>query len=520
MEILKTKFLFNGRLLILSFLFIGTTNIFGQRTIITPSSPQSFIIHGSDFNRNSALATVPYDALTPYVMNVYFTLFNNSGNNSLGTALDTPEEAEDRFLECIKFLNIHFNASNIFFKYDGFQILNNSAIANNDWVLSSPPQAIELYADNDISKYTKVNALNFVFFDMPAIQIDWFSFLGLNASLCTTSMLTSPLLEKQIVHKMGHTLSLYHIYQTGSHFQPGHPLYDFTACEHITRDPNLASFNADIAGDEVADTPAQPAVTDSNFQSSCGSYILLSAGTNCESLPYINIVNGNFMGNITTPTVCQLSFTAGQTRRMRESILNSPNIQYSPDLPGYTGVIESTRNTVASLFRPYSMGQIVFPQVLSTTDNGDGTAKVCRGYNSADFKFQPGFTYTFLEEPDPNAPIISSISENQNPVIIHEPAYNCAFFIGELASSQTNLSSNMGQVETVCRGEVCVNEPFVRATDIRTQILGSMNMTIKEFDAIEAKDPELYNKLLEQYYHILEKFTASGAKTLEVFYKN
>jgi UDP-glucose 4-epimerase len=35
-------------------------------------------------------------------MNVYFTLFNNSGNNSLGTALDTPEEAEDRFLECIK----------------------------------------------------------------------------------------------------------------------------------------------------------------------------------------------------------------------------------------------------------------------------------------------------------------------------------------------------------------------------------------------------------------------------------
>ncbi len=521
MKILKTTILLNSRLLFISFLFSITINTFGQRKIITSTSPESVIIHGANFNRN-AVPPTPNDAMTPYVMNVYFTLINNNnGSNILGTALDTTEEAEARFLECIKFLNINFNASNIFFKYDGFQILNNGAIATGGWVLSSPPQATELYADNDISKYTKVNALNFVFFDMPLIQNDWFSFLGLNASLCTTSMLTSPLLEKQIVHKMGHTLSLYHVYQTGSHFQPGHPLYDFTACEHITRDNSFPSYNADIAGDEVTDTPAQPAtILDSNFLNSCGNYIALSAGNNCENLPFVNIINANFMGNPTTTTVCQLNFTAGQTKRMREFILNSPTIQYSPDLPGYVGVIENTRNTVASLFKPYSMGTTILPTILSTTDNGDGTAKVCRGYVSADFKFQPGFTYTFLEEPEAGSAVVQTATANDNLVIVQQPAFNCPVIIGELSPTLTNTTSNLGLVETVCRGEVCVTESFIRGTDIQTEILGSMNMTIKELNEIEVKDPELYHKLMEQYYHILEKYTASGAKTKEVIYKN
>lgn len=47
-----------------------------------------------------------------------------------------------------------------------------------------------------------------------------------------------------------------------------------------------------------------------------------------------------------------------------------------------------------------------------------------------------------------------------------------------------------------------------------------MNITVEELDAIEVKDPDLYNNLMNQYYYILKKETESGAKLQEVFYKN
>jgi hypothetical protein len=46
-----------------------------------------------------------------------------------------------------------------------------------------------------------------------------------------------------------------------------------------------------------------------------------------------------------------------------------------------------------------------------------------------------------------------------------------------------------------------------------------MNITVKELNEIEVKDPELFNKLMEQYYYILKKYTSSGAIDQKVFYK-
>jgi hypothetical protein len=66
---------------------------------------------------------------------------------------------------------------------------------------------------------------------------------------------------------------------------------------------------------------------------------------------------------------------------------------------------------------------------------------------------------------------------------------------------------------------VCVEEPFDHGIRYSTQVLGSMNMTQEDLDTIEVKDPDLYNNLMSQYYHILKKITASGAEVKEVFYK-
>lgn len=38
-----------------------------------------------------------------------------------------------------------------------------------------------------------------------------------------------------------------------------------------------------------------------------------------------------------------------------------------------------------------------------------------------------------------------------------------------------------------------------------------MNLTLEELNEIQVKDPELYDKLMSQYYHIINKETSSGA---------
>lgn len=486
---------------------------------------RNVLYHKTDFNRKTTRPAT-YDATTPYVLNVYFTLINDEFNHSLlpNGVLDTPQLIEDKFLECIKYLNKNFRGTNIFFKYAGHQAVPNGTMAEGEFGISIPP-LFETENLADVSRYEKVDAMNIIFLPLSLKNTDYWTYLGYNMSMLSIDLLNNnPQLEKVVTHTMGHSLSLYHTEEVGSHFPEGHPLHDFTACEHVTRDPAITSmYNADIAGDEVTDTPAQPVLDDSFFTGCNGTYILDPSRVNCVPEPYENLTTGNPMNFsvISNPSACPLvQFTAGQTKRMRECILNSQTTPSFDFVPNLVGVLENTRNTVASLFRPYSMGTIVFPTILSAIDNGDGTAKVCRGYNSADFKFQPGFTYTFLAELDAGATIVGSASIDDYPVIVNEPAFNCPILIGELSPTLTNLASNLGQVETVCRGEVCVTEPFMRGVDIRTEILGSMNITVKELDAIEVKDPELYHKLMEQYYHILEKYTASGAKTKEVFYKN
>jgi len=45
-------------------------------------------------------------------------------------------------------------------------------------------------------------------------------------------------------------------------------------------------------------------------------------------------------------------------------------------------------------------------------------------------------------------------------------------------------------------------------------------MTIQELNQLEVNNPNLYNEMLNNYYHILKKQTESGAETQKVFYKN
>jgi hypothetical protein len=152
---------------------------------------------------------------------------------------------------------------------------------------------------------------------------------------------------------------------------------------------------------------------------------------------------------------------------------------------------------------------LVGGNVANITDNNNGTAEVCRSILQMD-RYQKGFNMNFYDDDN-------TIFASSNPDELKE-----------LTSGIRNYKTTVNQVypsyfETIqvpCyRGTICETENYIGGVIISTEILGSMNITVKELNEIEVKDPELFNKLMEQYYYILKKYTSSGAVDQKVFYK-
>jgi Pregnancy-associated plasma protein-A len=508
----------------LTMLFIVTIT-FAQIVFPPAGCGNNIIYHDNNFNRN-ATTIIPDNPLTPLVLNISFTMINDAPNHN-NANLTTNEAVENKFLFLIKLLNTNYNQHNIFFKYKGYKVEVNATISNGNYQyivfpgIPNPP-----YIENNIAQYKVENCINV--YCINQLGYGGLAYVAgdviyLNTPMLTENNIINNTLENTIVHEMGHCLSLYHTYESGSHFIYTHPLYPKTLCEHVTRNVfDLEYFyNADIAGDEVVDTPATPLANSEMFQPNCGSYIYDVSRHDCDTppAPYENILIGNFMNYGFHE--CQQSFTAGQVKRMREFIINSNYLYAGAETPqanSYTN-IQDIRNTVESLYKPYSWGKLVLPEPISQTNNGDGTINVCRRYYSADYKFQPGFTYTFLETLEANANVLSTTTVDTFPVFIAQPVFNCPIQIAELVPGQTNLSTNIAQAETICRGIVCADETLLRGEDIKVKILGSLNYTIEQLDAVQVKDPELFDKLMSEYYHILRMYTSSGAKIETVIYK-
>lgn len=471
--------------LILFLFFITTTSVISQIC----GTEQYYL------NTNqSSLVTQPIDETTQHVFNVRFHIvYNNDGltrTNINGT--EGLNIGENEVLEVIKKLNINFNQFNIFFKYYGFDTINNSNYLNNGNFSTVLAEMDNTYGfDNAFDMYV-INAIT----GASAIA----AYYGTRAVFNDTTLNTPYV----VCHEMGHCFGLLHTF-----FFNG-------TCEHATRfynpdDLPAVRFNADLFGDQIVDTHAFGDASETiHFDTNC-NYI--GGAIDCEgtlitpatvndfliSGPPIN----NFMSS--NNQFCQdYIFTPNQGVRMRNAISLLPET-YNP-----------SRTDVFSLFQPYSKSIITYPTVLSTTDYGDGTALICRGYNDAEFMFQPGFTYEF---PENQSPEILTATNQDFPVIVHNPTFNCPVRILELGINQTNPNIINGQALTTCRGIVCLEEEVLQGTIITSQNLFGLNITIQELNQIQIKDPELYNNLLHNYYYKLIKETATGAKMEEVFYK-
>jgi hypothetical protein len=467
--------------------------------------------------------TSTFDNGEKFIFNVKFhAVFGDNSENIYNVN-------EDFFLNMIAKINIALNQYNIFFKYRGYNSIEDNSFC---------------YASNGYS------SIQFQQLKDRFVQEGKYDNQSINVfvpnSICSSDLTTSDISDIMInpinyinnqfakknnfIHGIAHRFGLLHVYQGTNWYQQINT--DIPSCiansslpislkyitkpvifnylypsENVTRDIQSPNYNAHIAGDHVEDTEAC-------FQSMYRNFCpITSDNTPIFTLDgrvkdqfnevYVNLQNiyANYMFEIYDR---EMNFTAGQVTRMRESIANDADGVYTQRL----NLLPNGTANVYPLYEPFQRSTTV-TGIVSTYDNGDGTARVCRGYVDSGFRFQPGFDYQFPDDYD-EPTTFTAYSTSVTPLL--NPVFNCPVRV-------LQVSNDLLQVPTTCRGQVCIEEPFDHGIRYSTQVLGSMNMTQEDLDIIEVKDPNLYNNLMSQYYHILKKFTASGAEVKEVFFK-
>jgi hypothetical protein len=548
--------------IIIAFYMLMITNMFGQTPdfcgISGEAEHRAYILsHSSVFSRGIG-NPAPVDC-SPRVFNVRFNVFNNDQGTNFCSRNGIPF-GEEQFLDCIKILNMEYNSFNVFFKYRGYHFYGGSD--GNGYLsdLMPDPMVNTVFTRlNQISDLCEKNVININFVEKavsydnyngpdpsqtvgttigtetlythqmvtglaimgrPIIAIVLPSFFGVPRYGVTTNLDFGYDKKLTLCHEMAHVFGLFHTYESS-----------YGQCEHVTRvqGPN---FNALTEGDFILDTPAQPLLFNYNFNpATCRLKSTFLPNTDCQGTPFDvdSIFFGNFMNgslHLENPGVMsnlpnciasdpidlnlQYHFTLGQKEFMRNFINIAPGVESST---GYLSTtITDALTNVNSLFQPYSQDKIL-GEVLSTTDNGDGTAKVCRNYYSGNFKFQPGFDYTF---PNNTSPDPLTATKYQTPVVV-QPPFNCPITIAQLANCGSNGS---GHAYTVCRGVVCLDEPFTGGSITKTENLGSTYFSTETLDENQITDPNLINSLEGQMYHIIKKETTSGAESQQTIYKN
>lgn len=298
----------------------------------------------------------------PFVIQTYFLIEEqteiNRGIN------------ESNYLEAIAYLNIHYNQFNIFFKYIGFEYVEDLGdIFNNEYF----PDRINFRIIDNIGGAAAgfPNPLD--------IQITYQAFTNEE--------------DKQflIAHEAGHILGLAHTNgetdNTNNDFttpllcnanqitEGTFPSFSSLHNENVTRDPSNPNYNADIAGDFVIDTPASYFEPNLCVDTSSGTptlqYLFSNEVVDFVNTPYEEVAADNFMTSISGDRIefheFITLFTSGQGVRMRETIENE-------------AVLQPLLTIVSSLYEPYS-GSYYFAGPNNPNDRP---------------LFQPGFDYKFV----------------------------------------------------------------------------------------------------------------------------
>jgi len=396
---------------------------------------------------------------------------------------------EDIVMNVIRDLNMSFYTGNIYFKYNGFEYIDDSNLRGNIPVISLLSTFSAYFQDRTTFHLFIINGQMTAYNnDGNLISVPGFGPRGGGVSFYSFEGITS---RRVPSHEVGHNFGLRH---------------NFSSSENAVRDENALGYNAEFVADRIHDKPACKIWSNNQFNS-FGEYVGNDIDNN-EALP------------------------ANDSRRYysqyRPKITNLMYIHEGGDLPinyQYTrGQFYALRHwisrdfTLSRLFYDASVSEVelykpfeslmIGQNIVSITDNDNGTAEVCRNILIKD-RYQKGFKMEFIEE---DAFFLASTEYDLTEII--SPIRN--YFIKMIQINDEFLQKR----EVPCvRGTICETESYISGQIISTQILGSMNITIKELNEIEVKNPALFEELMNQYYHILKKMTSSGAVHQKVIYK-
>ncbi len=503
----------------------------------------------------TALSKSTFSSDIPIVFNVKFLVINNPYSVYL---------TEDVVLKEIAKLNINFNAFNIFYKYRGIDFINIDFGAN-------PTFQSKI---NDIrgNEAYSVNNINILVFDVAGSAADFSNQEIVTNPTTLLNLNTNSHLVSTLTHECGHLVGLFHTFhltgESNSHIvndtainladhdydgdgynDTGHEVAEYLStpnfyysgssgiptdidivAENVTRDITDPNYNANFAGDLVIDTPAQFRGSENNyFEGSSVSIPSMSVGYHYIPHPsivdqvgdvYDNIDLQNFM---TSFNYLKTNFTNGQGVRMREMIENNPNI------------FDRVKTDIASLYEPYKIETIgtISDDIHSLTDNGDGTAEVCKLKTFVlNHYFQPGFDYSFYQGNVTN--ITHQVDKDDLYGILDEgilryvkinqinPSYLVNIFDNYTISYSDIDNGIIFYEPSACLRPaiICRNEQYSGGKVISTVNLANPNVDIKILTNQEASNPNLEQNLENNKFHIIEKTTISGVKIQKTIYKS
>ncbi|NQV77549.1 MAG: hypothetical protein HQ490_04250 [Lutibacter sp.] len=424
------------------------------------------------------------DLYAPVVFNIFYWVIRRDDGTT-----DFPID-ENYILEAVANLNITFNELNVFFKYKGFENLDNDDL----YATISLSDAKTYLSDNN---YNTDNSLNVVVNGNMYYQGGggFADYIG-NFNYMYAEYLTI----YQMQHEIGHNLGLKHTFQD----------YGNSACEHVTRDPNDIDdpndpydtyFNATTAGDNVVDTAAiNSTVPGHDFNYSNCTYDI--NGSDCQDTPFdLNQVDLENLMNINIPrdlNLCRILMTPGQMVRIRETI------------EGYPNVFTLVSGTIADLYEPYS-GEYYLAGPLLPEHRP---------------LFQPGFNYRFVEcccnYPQPTDFNNTSFSYTNNAILTiskFETDYNSIMHPNHSAIQLDIEFPNNEQNVRKCYDNWNKAALGGSVTKFNDNLINT-NITITPKDSLGINNPNLINGLQQGLYKIEKNFDDGSSQETIIFKGN
>ena len=420
-----------------------------------------------------------------YVINVFFHIIcKNDGTR------EVPID-ENNIIDAVATLNNKFNQFNIFFKYKGFNNINNTNKLTIFYGLQGQTPFgtfTELVQySKSINKYQGDSFNIFIVDKIFNNNIQYIQYSGMANKKGVNSVIDDEyLLTSTLPHEIGHNLSLLHTYHN----------WNKSNCE-------LANAN-----DNVDDTIPSTTFSSDQVNSDCLTYTGTNNNTKCN-INFPQVPANNFMSPSTLPcrSLNNAIFTEGQGLRMRTAIQQNLYTKFAD-------VMSSTE----SLYQPYS-SEIILGEITHTEPDPDniGNEIVYRTPSTYNHKFQKGFDYEFYQTEAPcNTPgklrLEHSVTKNEEP---EDTGYVRAVRIKQLGNDiivYTCLGGYKGKANNSVpiNSIIIISKESLGDNKYQTQILGINDLK---------KNPNYEQKLPPNKYYFIRKMLENGMLIKKTIYK-